>query len=225
LAQGVRLLAGLYTIGYSSFTIDDFVTVLGQYNIQAVVDVRSQPYSANYPYYNRENIENTLKRNKIHYRNYSKEFGARQTDKRYYSIEGYLDFELFVESPVFRQGFNRLKSSIEQGYTIALMCAEKDPGVCHRSIMVSRVFYNNGYKVSHIIANGRIAGQDDIELQLLDKYYPDRMQMTFFGEQDKDSLTVLAYRKRNAEIGYRFEEDNYAVVHDRLHQKDSTAVF
>jgi uncharacterized protein (DUF488 family) len=213
----VRTLAGLFTIGYSSFTIDNFITILKRYNIQVVVDVRSQPYSATYPYYNKDNIESLLNRNKIYYRNYSKEFGARQTDKRYFSAEGYLDFELFTEAPDFKQGYNKLNNSIVKGYTIALMCAEKDPAKCHRSIMVSRAFYSRGHKISHILTDGGIENQNDIETQLLDKYYPDRKQGNLFGEQSQDSLTVLAYKKRNAEIGYRLEGSNYESAHDGVY--------
>ena len=215
----------LFTIGYSSFALNKFISVLERYSIQVVVDVRSQPYSAYYSNYNKENIKSTLRQKKIHYRNYSIEFGARQTDKRYFSNEGYLDFELFAESPNFKQGFDKIKNSVEQGYSIALMCAEKNPAICHRSIMVSRAFYNNGFSINHILADGCIEGQNDIESQLLDNYYPNRNQVALFEEHNQESLTVLAYKKRNAEIGYRMEGDKVEPLHDWIHKKDSTAVF
>ena len=218
-------MSGLFTIGYSAFMIEDFIAVLKRYGINVVIDVRSQPYSSKYSYYNKDNIEVTLKGKGIYYRNYSKEFGARQTDLRYFSPEGYLDFELFSESQDFMHGFDKLKDSLAQGYTIALMCAEKNPATCHRSIIVSRAFYNKGYKVSHILAGGDIEGQNDIELQLLEKYFPDRQQLTLLGEQEQDLLVHSAYKKRNAEIGYRIEGNNHEFVHNRLHKEDSAAVF
>ena len=221
----MSLVDGLFTIGYSAFMVKDFLDALMHYGINVVIDVRSQPYSANYSGYNRENIEQALKRKGIHYRNYAREFGARQTDLRFFSPEGYLDFELFSESPNFIRGIDNLKSSMAQGYSVALMCAEKNPAICHRSIMISRVLYGNGYNVNHILADGGIETQSDIESQLLDRYFPDRQQLSLFGEEDQDFLIASAYKKRNAEIGYRIEEDNHEFIHDWVHEKKRTSFF
>ena len=49
--------------------------------------------------------------------------------------------------------------------------------------------------------------QQEINTQLIEKYYPNRDQMTFFETaQDDDTLLKTAYKKQNAEIGYRLEE-------------------
>jgi uncharacterized protein (DUF488 family) len=193
----------LFTIGYTAFQVEEFVDVIKHYGVNVVVDVRSLPYSEHYAQYNKENIEQMLSTNKIHYRNYSDEFGAHQTEKQYFSRNGYLDFELFAESARFKRGFEKIKMSLARGFRIALMCAEKDPATCHRSIMVSRAFHKDGNAVSHILANGDIESQDGIELRLLDKYFPNRNQLTLFEEQPGEQLTAMAYQKRNAEIGYR----------------------
>ncbi|MET0017644.1 DUF488 family protein, partial [Oscillibacter sp.] len=82
----------LFTIGYTAFQIEDFIDTLKQNKIKALVDVRSTPYSEHYPDYNKENLERLLAKNKIQYRNFAAEFGARQIEKRYFSPQGYLDF-------------------------------------------------------------------------------------------------------------------------------------
>jgi uncharacterized protein (DUF488 family) len=193
----------LFTIGYSAFQMKDFIDVLKQYGVNVIIDVRSLPYSEYYEQYNKENIKRILKANNIYYRNYSDEFGARQTEKQFFSSEGYLDFDLFTKSARFKHGFEKINLSLAKGFCVALMCAEKDPATCHRSIMVSRAFHKNGNAVNHILADGRTESQADVELALLDKYFPDRNQLTLFGEQSDEQLTILAYQKRNAEIGYR----------------------
>ncbi|GBU20297.1 hypothetical protein R80B4_00173 [Fibrobacteres bacterium R8-0-B4] len=198
----------LFTIGYTTFKSDDFIDVLKHYGINVVIDVRSLPYSRYHAQYDKEIVERILKSNKIYYRNYSNEFGARQTEQRYFSRDGYLDFELFTESKRFRHGFDKIKDSLTKGFNIVLMCAEKDPAVCHRSIMISRVFHNNGETVNHILADGNTESQNDIELCLLDKYFPDRNQLTLFGGPPIEQLIVSAYRKQNAEIGYRIGGNN-----------------
>lgn len=45
------------------------------------------------------------KMNVIFYRNYNREFGARQEDKMYYP-NGYLDFFMFTRSRMFIEGIN-----------------------------------------------------------------------------------------------------------------------
>jgi len=203
--MGGDILTSLFTIGYSPFNIDDFIAVLKHYGINVVIDVRSRPYSEYHACYNKEHIEYALGHHNIYYRSYSREFGAQQTDVRFLSLEGYLDFELFAASPAFQEGFSNIINSIAQGYTLTFMCAEKDPAVCHRAIMVSRAFYEKGYEVKHILSDGQTEGQSDIEYRLLDKYFPYRNQLTLFGNDNQDSLIASAYKKRNAEIGYRSE--------------------
>jgi uncharacterized protein (DUF488 family) len=195
----------LFTIGYSAFQIKDFVDVLKRYSINLIIDVRSFPYSEYHKQYNKENIERILKTNNIRYRNYSEEFGARQTEKQFFSSEGYLNFELYTKSAKFGQGVEKINVSLEKGFCVALMCAEKDPATCHRSIMISRAFCENGNAVMHILANGYTESQTDIELMLLDKYFPNRNQLTLFEEQSDEQLIAMAYQQRNAEIGYRLK--------------------
>lgn len=198
----------VYSIGYSGFLINDFIDTLNVNNISLVIDVRSVPYSQNFPDYNKCNLGSFLTKSKIYYRNYALEFGARQEERKYHTHEGYLDFELFAKSPPFLSGFDRLVKSMNQNYIFALMCAEKDPFDCHRAILVARAFYNAGYKVMHLLPNKHKMTQEDIEARLLSKYFPDRKQIKLFGESlSEEEYTNQAYQKRNAEIGYSIEEE------------------
>lgn len=204
-----KMIDTIFSIGYSGFTIDDFVSTLMSNNITLLVDVRSQPYSRIYADYNKEILEAKLTSNGIYYRNFSKEFGAKQENRAFFSKEGYLDFDMFSKSKEFQDGFKRLEKSLASGYRIALMCAEKDPFNCHRTILVSRTFHDAGYKVIHLLPGSRSILQEDIEDRLLKKYFPDRNQLTLFGNtQTESELIKLAYRKRNEEIGYTIEEES-----------------
>jgi len=193
----------LYTIGYAGFSITDFINTLKEHDVSAVIDVRSQPYSQRFADYNKDILQGTLKNHSMRYKNYSLEFGARQDDHKYYTNTGYLDFDLFSKSPAFMNGMSKLTTAMEGSYTFALMCAEKDPFNCHRSILVARAFHNAGYNVIHLLPNGRTLTQNDIEKRLLDKYFPKRDQLTMFDDCFSTSeLITQAYMKRNAEIGY-----------------------
>lgn len=197
----------IYTIGYSAFSIDSFVNILHTYKINSLIDVRSSPYSAFHTDYNKESLQSTLKANNIIYRNYKNEFGARQTECQYYP-NGYLSFPLFSKSEVFQTGMNKIINAMPLGYTFALMCSEKDPLTCHRTIMVAREFHKNNIAVKHILADGSTVSQEDIEKRLVEMYFPDRDQISFFGEAKPwEELVDESYAFQNEKIGYRLDSD------------------
>lgn len=193
----------IYTIGYAGFSRDKFIQELKKYTISVLIDVRSSPFSSFHSEYNKDVLETVLKKEKIYYRNYAKEFGARQVNPDLYTPDGYLDFEKTAQTDDFQNGFFKLSNSIKQGYIPALMCAEINPIDCHRAILVSRSFYEHGYNVVHILPQNRTCSQSDLNKALLDKYFPDRNQLSFFENAEENMLLREAYKRRNAEIGYK----------------------
>ena len=199
----------IYTIGYTGFSLDEFVQKLKSVGISVVIDVRSSPYSERYADYNRDNLESMLVSNKIYYRNYVKEFGARQENRSFYSEEGYLDFEVFAKSEQFLSGVEKIKNSVAKGYKVAFLCAEKEPVQCHRTILVARAFHKLGYDVVHLKPNNVSLNHCEIETQLLNMYFPNRYQQDIFSTNVKTDEEYLldAYRMQNRKIGYRIEEE------------------
>ena len=208
--EGDSMSKYIFTIGYSGFSIEEFIKSLKQYNIKVVIDVRSSAYSERYPDYNKPNIENILKANRIYYRNYVTEFGARQDDLSFYNEDGYLDFEKFSKSEQFQLGIKKICNSIEQGYQVALMCAEIKPIQCHRTILVARTFHAKGFKVIHIIPGGKYITQNQVEDELLNTYFPQRGQLSLFSSSNitDEECICEAYRLQNKKIGYRKEDDS-----------------
>ncbi len=198
----------LYSIGYAGYQIEDFINELKANEIGVLIDVRSTPYSSHFSEYNRDNLEKRLNCNRIHYRNYANEFGARQPDPSFYSPEGYLDFEKFTSSTVFNSGVKKIEEGMKQNFVFAFMCAEKDPINCHRSIMVTRPLSEKGYTIIHLIPRSKPISQQVIENRLLEEYYPERSQIGLFDNNiNENELIQKAYRKKNAEIGFRLKEE------------------
>lgn len=207
LLEGTDSLDKIYTIGYSGFTIEAFIKVLKRYKVTCLIDVRSVPKSAYFKDFNREKLSWVLKSNDILYRNYVKEFGARQTDEKFYT-NGVLDFKKFSQSNQFLDGVSKIEKGLDLGYTFALMCAEKRPEDCHRCILVSRKFHQLHYEVRHILDNYQYIGQNKVEEILLDKYFPNRNQLSLFDEPSLEDMIEQCYAKKNLEIGYRMEGNN-----------------
>ncbi len=196
----------IYTIGYTSFSIDDFLLQLKLYNIHCLIDVRSNPVASEYyQIYSKNTLEPILNKNKIYYRNYAREFGARQTDLLFYS-NNQLDFQKFVNSQNFIDGVEKIKKGMALGYNFVLMCAEKDPINCHRAIMVGKGLRDQGLSVNHILSDKSIITQNDIETRLLNLYFPNRSQLSLFECKNDEILLEEAYALQNKKIGYKIEE-------------------
>lgn len=189
----------LYTIGCSTLSQSDFILNLKKYNINAIADVRSVPYSKMTPQFNREELKTQLGKNRILYRDFSKEFGARRIEKTVYDENGKVSFDKTMELQIFLDGIKRIEKGLSMGYSIALMCTEKNPLDCHRFSLVARGIYEkSGIACSHILTSGDIIETKELEDEMLKKF-------CFENELFSDSAKRLreAYEKLNEEIGYK----------------------
>jgi len=194
----------IFTIGHSQHPMKHFIELLNMHNINYVIDVRSTPYSKYAQEYDRENIKNILKQNNIEYCFMGKSFGARQDDRTLYTTSGYLDFEKVAMADKFNVALSSVKRGMENN-NIALMCLEKAPIDCHRAILVGNAFYRANCNVEHILEDGILKNHDQLNLELLDLYFPDRNQISFFGNKSEDEYLKDAYKLRNKEVGYHIE--------------------
>lgn len=147
----------VFTIGHSTHDAEVFVDLLALHGIAAVCDVRSAPYSRVNPQFNRETLKNSLREQGVKYVFLGRELGARSIDPDCYR-DGRVQYDLLAKTELFRQGMERVLQGIKK-YRVALMCAEKDPIDCHRTILVSRQLEGLGVMVRHILGDGRLESQ------------------------------------------------------------------
>lgn len=199
----------IYTIGHSNYSIEKLIDMLKHYNIDTVVDIRGIPYSKYNIQFNKENIRKTLIDKGFIYVYMAEEFAANRSSKISYNHEGYADFEKVINEASFLQGIERLKVGLAKGYKIALLGAMQDPIRCHRSILVGRALQNKNFNVKHILDDFSIITQDDIESNLLNKYFQNRNQLTIDNllgnELSEKELIEEGYKLANKEIGFRLE--------------------
>jgi uncharacterized protein (DUF488 family) len=155
----------IYSIGYASFSISDFLKALLNYDIDVVADVRSQPYSRFKPEFNRENLKTVLKNSNIGYAFLGDQCGARIDDPDCY-VDGKIDFNRVAQNKEFQKGLKRLKKAMEN-YRIAIMCAERDPINCHRTVLICRNLCFEHIVIKHIVGNGLIEDHLDTERRLI----------------------------------------------------------
>lgn len=144
----------VFTIGHSTHTIERFVALLITNGVTALADVRSSPYSRFNPQFNRESLKASLANKGIKYVFLGEELGARSEDPGCY-IGQRVQYDRVARTEQFKRGIRRLQTGM-QDYKIALMCAEKDPLECHRTILVARELERVKVSVEHILESGKI---------------------------------------------------------------------
>ncbi len=155
----------VFTIGHSNYPLDVFVALLKKHGVTAVADVRSAPYSRHAPQFSCKPISGALKSRRIEYVFLGKELGARSEDPACYE-DGRVRFERVAETALFLSGIERVLRGAED-FTVAFMCAEKEPIDCHRAILVARKLSELGVAVRHILADGSLESHRDLESRLL----------------------------------------------------------
>jgi uncharacterized protein (DUF488 family) len=189
----------VYTIGHSTHSIETFIGLLKAHAITALCDVRSSPYSRMNPQFNRETLKQSLKEANIKYVFLGKELGARSQDKSCYR-HGQVRYDLLAQTELFQQGIRRIEEGA-QAYRLALMCAEKEPLDCHRTILVSRRLVDDGLAVKHILYDGKIEDHADAIERLICLLKVPTADM-FRGH---DAVIRTAYEQQANSIAYREE--------------------
>jgi uncharacterized protein (DUF488 family) len=144
----------IWTIGHSTRSIDDFISLLEENGIMLLADVRSWPGSKRYPQFNKEALAKSLADAGILYEHVP-ELGGRRKPKpdsrntawRNASFRAYADH---METEEFRKGVERLLVLAGEAGSAAIMCAEAVWWRCHRSL-ISDYLKSRGIEVMHIL--------------------------------------------------------------------------
>lgn len=186
----------VFTVGHSSHTIEDFINLLTVHHIEAIADVRSSPYSRFNPQFNREVLQNSLSQASIAYVFLGEELGARRSEPECY-VDHRVSYNRVGQTKLFQEGLRRIVQGAAK-MRIALMCAEKDPLMCHRTILVARHLQSKVDHILHILEDATLETQAGTEERLLRDYEL----------QDNDLFMPLeerlaqAYTRRGNEIAY-----------------------
>ncbi|MCX7817514.1 MAG: DUF488 domain-containing protein [Syntrophales bacterium] len=185
----------IFTIGHSNHPIDWFITLLKIHGIKALADVRSSPYSRFNPQFNMKALDETLKKENIDYIFMGNELGGKPK-KQASSDAIQLDFKSLVSRKEFQSGIERVLNIAEM-QRLVLMCAEKEPLDCHRTIVICRYLRTCGINILHILADGSTEDHRQTELRLLKITHP---LPNFFSPDDELEIIEQAYDRRWAEM-------------------------
>lgn len=176
----------IYTIGYTlfqngnDFDIQKMFDTLKNYNITCLVDVRSVPFSKQYPQCNSDNLKIVGKEFGVPYL-HMLEVGAkadpthevfskasdiffddifpisksnRPEKTELNASDEIVDFNKFRNNEYFLEGIKRIETAYDKGFTLCLMCSEKRPMDCHRYFLISKTLekkFGEWLSVEHIV--------------------------------------------------------------------------
>jgi uncharacterized protein (DUF488 family) len=186
----------IFTIGHSSQTVERFIELLMMHSIEVVADVRSAPYSRRHPQFSRDELRAALGRAGIRYVFLGAELGARTKDPGCY-VDGRASYDKIATTAAFREGLDRVMSGART-YRVVLMCAEKDPLDCHRTILVARHLVERGAEVQHILMDGQLEIHGESMVRLMRRLGLGAGDL--FMEQD--AILKEAYDRQGAKIAY-----------------------
>jgi hypothetical protein len=176
----------LFTLGYTLFQkgtsidIEKMFKTLQEFNVSHLVDVRSIPYSRQYPQCNANNLKVAGAHFSISYI-HMPELGAkasptqdvfsnasdiffedifpisksnRPENNEINADDKIVDFSKFRNDENFLNGINRIETAYSKNYTLAIMCSEKRPIDCHRYFFISKKIeqkFGDWIEIKHIV--------------------------------------------------------------------------
>jgi uncharacterized protein (DUF488 family) len=145
----------IYTIGHSNVEPREIVELLRSSGIEAVLDVRSSPYSRHAPQFNREDFAEELELAGMQYVYGGNHLGGRPKDPSCYdpNDEERVLYDEVEKRDWYLRGIEGLIQLASEKWT-AVLCAEEDPSHCHRHLLIAQTLLDRDIEVQHIRHKG-----------------------------------------------------------------------
>ena len=148
-AKGFRF----YTVGHGNRELDDLRGQLADQAIVVLVDIRSRPRSRHNPQFDEPALRAACDESGITYHWAGRALGGlRRThpDSPHTALpEGLRGFADHADTPAVSRAIEQLEGLARDG-PVVLLCAERDPMHCHRSLVADRLLLS-GHRVDHLV--------------------------------------------------------------------------
>ncbi|HYK79933.1 MAG TPA: DUF488 domain-containing protein [Micropepsaceae bacterium] len=154
-------MASFFTIGHSTRSLDDFISLLKDAGVKTIADVRSIPGSRTNPQFNTETLPQALGASGIDYAHLAKLGGLRGrlkgkavSQNMFWDNKSFRNYADYTATETFRIGLRELQD-LGHARNAAIMCAEAVWWRCHRRIIADYLIAQ-GEAVFHILGPNKI---------------------------------------------------------------------
>jgi uncharacterized protein (DUF488 family) len=145
----------IYTIGHSTRSLDELVSLLREHGVRRLADIRRFPGSRRYPHFSRDALAVSLPERGIEYVHIPELGGRRRASAESKNTalqnEQFRAYADHMASEEFRGAVDGL---LEFDGRTAVMCAEAVPWRCHRNLLSDELL-RRGVEVVHILGRGQ----------------------------------------------------------------------
>ena len=142
----------IYTIGYQGLTIEEYLNILTENDVNVLCDLRHNTSSRWKPDFSKKRLADRLAQLGIKYIHIP-QLGIESARRKNVSSDEDLTklFEEYsAELPSHKQELQELKALHNQHHKIALTCLERDPQQCHRTCVSDYLNTTHGIEVHHL---------------------------------------------------------------------------
>ena len=183
----------IFTVGYAGHDRDSLLALLRTHGITAVADIRTFKRSSYWTAFDADSFGPFLRAQGIAYVFMGDVMGGKPQRPELYP-DGQLSYDLMAQLPEFQDGIARLIKGAEK-YRICLMCAEKDPLDCHRTLLIAPPLKAAGFDLCHLVA-GQVEHQSETEQRMITQNGGDVPDLFAATDTDPDAQTKLAWRQQ-----------------------------
>jgi uncharacterized protein (DUF488 family) len=146
----------LYSVGHGNRTIQGLFGLLKEAGVNTLVDVRALPRSRHNPQFNDDALRLACDKTGIAYHWAGRQLGGMRStrpDSPHAALDddrrGFADY---MDTEAFQKGAYQLQQLAARGVCV-MLCAERDPIHCHRSLIADYLVLQ-GMRVVHLIDLG-----------------------------------------------------------------------
>ncbi|OAZ10801.1 hypothetical protein TH4_04435 [Thalassospira tepidiphila MCCC 1A03514] len=193
----------IYTVGYAGHDRESLLALFKAHRITAVADIRTFKRSSYWTAFDSDSFGPFLRENGIAYVFMGDVMGGKPQVPELYP-DGQLDYGLMADQPDFKSGIERLVSGAEK-YRICLMCAERDPLDCHRTLLIAPPLKDAGLDLCHLV-DGRVESQAETDARMIAINGGDVPDLFAAAAPDPDAEAKLALARQIKRVAPKAED-------------------
>ncbi len=152
-------------MGHSNLEPNVFISLLKNFKIEVLADVRSKPYSEYASQFNKGSLEKLCKSAGIAYVFMGNLLGGKPEDRSVVNRSGEINYRLLEQKDYFQTGIQKLLE-VAGRKLVCIMCSEGHPEECHRHLLIAPVLERAGMEVWHILSDGNAIGSEVLRMEL-----------------------------------------------------------